>query len=508
VAWRGERRLAARLVRSERALEPAGLRPDATYLLTGGLGALGLEVARRFVQRGARHLILVGRHAPSESALGALAEMRARGAEIRVLQADVADPGQIEALLAAGADSMPALKGLVHAAGVLDDGVLSELTPQRLERVLAPKLRGAWNLHQATLSLDLDFFILFSSVAGVLGSAGQGNYAAANSGLDALATLRGAQGLPALSLDWGPWQAGMGAALNATYRQRLTQEGLGILGLEEGMAALEDLLGAQGHRVVMPVDWEVLRLRGQGPVSPLVRELVPWKRTQESPVQAGPEGADIESLQDMVRGHAARALGVTPEALGWDRPLREFGLDSLMALELRNSLAQATRRNLPATLAFDHPTLREMAAFLAGPGVPAPTKVPSPIRPAGLAEPDDIALIGVGCRFPGGIESPDSFWQALLEGRDAITEVPPDRWDVEAFYDPTPGLPGKTTSRWGGFLSGIDLFDAAFFGIPPFQAERMDPQQRLLLEVAWEALERAGLPPRGWQAARPGSSWG
>ena len=506
VAWRGGRRLAARLVRSELAGGPARLCPDATYLLTGGLGALGLAVARRFVERGARYLVLVGRHAPSESALGALAEMRGQGAEVRILQADVADAVQVETLFATMADSMPTLKGLIHAAGVLDDGVLSELKPERLERVLAPKLQGAWNLHRASLRLDLDFFVLFSSVAGVLGSAGQGNYAAANSGLDALAALRGAQGLPALSVDWGPWHAGMGAALNATYRQRLTQEGLGILEIEEGLAALEDLLGAQGQRVVMPVDWEALRSRGQGPVSPLVRELVPWRQPEEgsAPVQAGPAPADLQSLQDMVRNHAARALGVPPEELGWDRPLREHGLDSLMALELRNSLARATRRNLPATLAFDQPTLREMAAFLAGPGVPAPARAPSPSLPARLAAPDDIALIGVGCRFPGGIQGPESFWQALLEGRDAITEVPPDRWDVEAFYDPTPGLPGKTTSRWGGFLSGVDLFDAAFFGIPPFQAERMDPQQRLLLEVAWEALERAGLPPEGLAGTQTG----
>nr|WP_167815687.1 type I polyketide synthase [Methanocorpusculum sp. GPch4] len=507
VAWRGERRLAARLVRSEVAGAPARLRPDATYLLTGGLGALGLAVARRFVERGARHLVLVGRHAPSQSALGALAEMRAHGAEVRILQADVADPVQVETLFATMADSMPTLKGLIHAAGVLDDGVLSELKPDRLERVLAPKLQGAWNLHQASLPLDLDFFVLFSSVAGVLGSAGQGNYAAANSGLGALAALRRARGLPALSLDWGPWQAGMGATLNATYRQRLTQEGLGILEVEEGLAALEELLGAQGHRVVMPVDWEALRSRGQGPISPLVRELVPWRESKDRPPpeQAGSEAAGIESLQDMVRNHAARALGVTPEELGWERPLREFGLDSLMALELRNSLARVTRRNLPATLAFDHPTLKEMAGFLAGPGVAAPAKAPSPTRPAPLVEPEDgIALIGIGCRFPGGIQGPESFWQALLEGRDAITEVPPDRWDVEAFYDPSPGLPGKATSRWGGFLSQIDHFDAAFFGIPPFQAERMDPQQRLLLEVSWEALERAGLPPEGLVGTQTG----
>jgi acyl transferase domain-containing protein/acyl carrier protein len=507
VAWRGERRLAARLVRSEVAAYPARLCPDATYLLTGGLGALGLAVARRFVERGARHLVLVGRHAPSPSALETLVEMRNHGAEVRIMQTDVADAAQIEALFATVADSMPALKGLVHAAGVLDDGVLSELTPERLERVLAPKLQGAWNLHQNSLSLDLDFFVLFSSVAGVLGSAGQGNYAAANSGLDALALLRRAQGLPALSLDWGPWQAGMGAALNATYRQRLIQEGLGILEIEEGLAALEELLGAQGQRVVMPVDWEALRSRSQGPISPLVRELVPWRRPEEglAPLQAEIEARDIESLQEMVRCHAARALGLPPEELNWDRPLRENGLDSLMALELRNSLARATRRNLPATLAFDHPTLREMAAFLAGPGVAAPARAPSQSRPLRLTEPDDrIALIGVGCRFPGGIEGPESFWQALLEGRDAITEVPPDRWDVEAFYDPTPGRPGKTSSRWGGFLTGIDLFDAAFFGIPPFQAERMDPQQRLLLEVSWEALERAGLPPEGLAGSQTG----
>jgi len=541
VAWRSGHRFGARLERWTRAPAHLPLRDDSTYLVTGGLGALGLGVARRFVERGARHLVLAGRHEPGVEARKVLEDLRQAGANVLVLPADVAHAEQVETLLATLEATMPPVRGVIHAAGVLDDGVLADLTPQRLERVLAPKTWGAWHLHRATRTMPLDFFVLFSSVAGLLGSAGQANYAAANAGLDALAAWRQAHGLPALALDWGPWQTGMGAGLNPAFVQRLAEEGLSLLEPEEGLDVLEGLLGEGGQAAVLSVDWKRLLQQGQGPVGALVRDLLPPEvvavRQAAAQADASLAGASPERLRDLVHRHTARALGLETREVPLDRPLREAGLDSLMALELRNALAQATRLNLPVTLAFDYPTVYAMAAFLeqrfpgpslreadgsescqpetrparppaeppqapaAVPGRPgAPSapqetaaRIPGPAKAACPSEP--IAVIGLGCRYPGGVQDPASFWRLLAEGLDAITEVPPERWDVEAWYDPVPGTPGRTTSRWGGFLTGIDLFDAAFFSIPPYEAERMDPQQRLLLETAWEALENAGIPP-------------
>jgi NAD(P)-dependent dehydrogenase (short-subunit alcohol dehydrogenase family)/acyl carrier protein len=345
------------------------LRPDRTYLVTGGLGALGLATAEHLADRGARHLLLAGRGTPSTAARRAIAALAERGVQAVPVQADVTVQADAERLVRVESAGLPALAGVVHAAGVVDDALLRDLDPERWARVMAPKVRGAWNLHRASRDLPLDFFVLYASAAGLLGSPGQGNYAAANAFLDALAYYRRARGLTALSVDWGPW-AGDGMAAAGV-------RGLWPLAPEAALAALDGLL-AEGRRpqaAVLDADWpELLARYPAGGAPPLLSEL-------SLPDAAAAVGADREALAaelartpaarrrtvvvDYLRRHAARVLGVGEGRLPDPAtPLQELGLDSLMAVELRNALRAGLGAELPVTLLFEHPTLDALAGHL------------------------------------------------------------------------------------------------------------------------------------------------
>ncbi|WP_437718137.1 SDR family NAD(P)-dependent oxidoreductase [Sorangium sp. So ce448] len=506
-------------------------RPDATALITGGLGGLGLLVARWLIEKhGIAHLVLVGRKTPSPAQLAKVEELRALGARVTVAQADVADRAQVEALMSSlGRES---LRGVIHAAGVLEDGILMQQNGRRFAQVFTPKAQGAWNLHEATRGLSLDFFVLFSSAAAMLGSAGQSNYAAANSFLDGLAHHRRTQGLCGLSLNWGAWLgAGMAASLGQPDRVRLARLGVGSHTPAEGLALLEDAwLRSDPQLGLFKLDLPAsAQAAAADEVPPLWRSLIvqtgaPPRRAAPSSSASSPiarlaslspaeQRSEIEST---LRLEVAKVLSLpTSSAVPLATPLKELGLDSLMAVELRNMLTAHIGQTLPVTLAFDFPTVKQMTDYLLTEHLVKPTEHPAPVdAPAALAKiparrgipvgsDEPIAIVGMACRFPGS-DNPRAFWETLIAGRDCTSEIPSSRWDVARYYDARPGTPGKMISRRGGFLSKVTGFDADFFGIAGIEAEAMDPQQRFLLTVAWEAMESARLSPRRLAGSKTG----
>ncbi|HVE82358.1 MAG TPA: beta-ketoacyl synthase N-terminal-like domain-containing protein, partial [Myxococcales bacterium] len=470
-----------------RALDGKTVLSEGPWLITGGLGALGLEIARWLVASGARHLVLVGRRPPSDAARAALAALDAR---VETLQADVAD---LDAMRAALGDRE--IRGVFHAAGVLAGSAIGALTGDALSAVLRPKVDGAKVLE--ALCPKAEAFVLFSSIASVIGSP-DGAYAAANAWLDAFARRRRARGLPAVSIAWGPFEGGgMTAALDPTHRTRLARLGFGLLPPARALGRMGTLLAGPPNAAVVTLDPQRLAAALPRPSSAL-RSLVQGADRAgprpPQPARAAPKG---EALRGHVRAAVAEVFGRRPDEVPLDRPLAELGLDSLLAMDIRDRLAVLVGRPLPAPLVFDHPTVVALARFLEDPD-PVVTDAPR-------AAPDEpVAVIGIGCRFPGGATGAESFWRMLLEGVDAVSEIPASRWDVEAWFDPDPDAPGRTYARHGAFLPGIEHFDARFFGVSPREARQMDPQQRVLLEVTWEALESAGIAPDSLAGSRTG----
>ncbi|GES10223.1 polyketide synthase [Acrocarpospora macrocephala] len=492
--------------------------PNGTVLITGGTGGLGGHLARHLVaERGVRHLLLTSRRGlAAPGAVELQAELIAHGVEATVAACDMADRDQVAALLA-GVDAAHPLTAVVHTAGVLDDGTIPSLTPERLESVLRPKVDAAWHLHELTQGLDLAAFVLFSSLAGVMGAAGQANYAAANTFLDALAESRHAEGLPALSLVWGPWtqDTGLTGTLSDVDMRRIARTGMPPLSVEQGLA-LFDAACLVTRPVVIPLRLELAVLRAFGEVSPLFRGLVRGGRRSAasgSVVAAtllnrlAPLGAAerAEVLLDLVRTEVAMVLGhVSPETVEVRREFRELGFDSLTAVELRNRLNAATGLRLPSTLVFDYPTPVVLAEFLLNElsGTTADVVVPTAMAPVTS---DPIVIVGMSCRFPGEVDSPEDLWRLVCEGGDGIGEFPTTRgWDLGALYSPDPDNPGTSYVRDGGFLESSEQFDPGFFGISPREALAMDPQQRLLLEASWEAFEQAGMDPLSLRGSRTG----
>jgi NAD(P)-dependent dehydrogenase (short-subunit alcohol dehydrogenase family)/acyl carrier protein len=374
------------VTRSNLSALPQTLKPDpqGTYLITGGCGGLGLLFAEAMVERGARRLVLMARRAPNPSAAEVIQRMRSRGAEITVVSADVADRNAVESILREIPSSHP-LKGILHAAGVLDDHSLLEQTPASLLSVLRPKWLGAWNLHTLTRKQNLDFFVLFSSAAVLLGSSGQANYVAANATLDALADYRHQLGLPAFSVQWGPWNsAGMAENLKAD----LQSMGMGRIDSADGIAALDRLMGKdEGVATVLRMrSWEkFIRQRPKGTAAlfsrfvetklqeskrPETRKDLSQKQQRQhfSEVLHRAAAADRRAmLGEHLRQQALKILSLSSQTrIDEDEALHDLGLDSLMAVELRNALVATLERPLSPTVVLDYPTLRTLTDFLLG----------------------------------------------------------------------------------------------------------------------------------------------
>ncbi|MFZ4265066.1 SDR family NAD(P)-dependent oxidoreductase, partial [Streptomyces arboris] len=528
LALRGEEFRAPRLTAAapqqpEHALP--GPDPDGTVLITGGTGGLGALFARHLVERyGARHLLLTSRRGPEAPGARELAaELADAGATVRIEAADMADREAVASVLASVSAAHP-LTAVVHTAGVLDDRTLPSLTPERLHAVLRPKADAARHLHELTGGSDLRAFVLFSSVSGLFGTAGQANYASANAYLDALAAHRRAQGLPATSLAWGLWGGtqGMGSTLGAAETARWERAGMPPLTVAQGLALFDRAL-ASDTPLLVPVPLQVSRATaGPDEPHPLLRGLAPARtrrtaRTARDDGQGSAWAQQIaaltgdkqrEAVLDLVRAKVAAALGHSrTAAVAPDRAFGDIGFDSMSGVELRNQLLRATGLRLSTTLVFDHPTPAALAAHLLSRVVAEKTPATTaPRRRTGTAlSSEPIAIVGMACRYPGGVSSPEDLWRLVSGGVDAVSGFPSNRgWDLDGLYDPDPERAGTSYTRQGGFLHDADLFDPEFFGMSPREATAADPQQRLLLETAWETFESAGIDPASLRGSATG----
>ncbi|MCC6809970.1 MAG: SDR family NAD(P)-dependent oxidoreductase, partial [Deltaproteobacteria bacterium] len=487
------------------------LEAKGSYVVSGGLGALGLTVAGWLVERGVEEIVLVGRKAPDARSASRLERLRATGVTVVVEQGDVSRREDVARICAAARTRTGRIAAIVHAAGVLRDATLRSQSWPKYEEVLWPKILGAKNLMQEADAETV--FVSFSSISGVLGNVGQSSYAAANAVLDALAAQQSRLGRRHLSIAWGPWaEAGMAAQTRSTVSDGMLT-GLRALSNDDGLRILDALW--DGRRAGITILCGDVTELGQRYEASGVR--VPAKLRELVRRDGAPRG-QIERTTDFARELAAlepnnreqrvqtqllaelrSVMGADRRDAGIDEPLMDLGVDSLMAIDLRNRLSALLGKPLPATFVFDFPTISALSrAWLERAGLrdaePSTTATSRP-APARSAEDEPaVAIVGLACRFPGGATDEDGYWQLLSHGQDGIVEVPKDRWDIDAFYDPDPDVPGKMSTRWGGFLRDVDVaaFDPQFFGIAPKEARLMDPQQRLLLECVAEGLENAG----------------
>ena len=533
-AFQGTSVLAPRLRRlNSGGQEPITVRGDAAYVITGGLGGVGLEVTEWLVRRGATSIVLMSRSAADHSVAERLDSLRRRGARIEVFQGDVAEAADVARLMDFIRSEVGPLRGVIHSAGVYDDRLLADHRWELFEKVFEAKVIGTWNLHRSTAEEQLDFFICFSSIASMVGAPGLANYVAANAFLDSFAVFRRSQGLPALSVCWGPWDhVGMARTVGARRQAQWQTSGVSPLSTGDNCRALEIALGSNVARLgVLDVDWDRFlgRLNDAG------------RAAQFHDLRGAPSDGAIEAEDFLAQLRATGAVDRVAvvvrqlrtvvaavldvdvvEQLPVDKGLFDLGMDSLMALELVKGINGKYGCAFTGTAVFRHPTITEIAHQvleeipadrLAGANRAASSEAGSQVVtgamalsvPPRLTSGDDgIAIVAMACRFPGGADTPELFGDLLFDGVDAVVPYPKARWDIDALYDPDPGRAGKIAARQGGFLDEIDGFDPAFFGISPKEAVSLDPQQRLLLEICWEAMERAGIPPSSVRGSATG----
>nr|WP_239157733.1 type I polyketide synthase [Streptomyces sp. SID13726] len=504
-------------------------RPTGTILVTGATGAVGRHLARWLAAEGADHLLLTSRRAPGAPELAALQrDIAAAGTRVTFAQCDVADRHALAELVERTRADGHQITAVVHAAALIELAALDQATPDDLARSLAAKATAADHLDELFDDDSLDAFVLFSSIAGVWGSGDHGAYAAGNAHLDALAQRRRARGRTALSVAWGVWDGCLPEGLEV----RPDLHGLPAITPGLACTALRQALDHdETHIAVAEVDWErfTAAFTSARP-RPLLAGVTDVHRLLDPAAAEATTGAPRTTavadalsalrgrladrtateqhtiLLDLVRQHTAAVLGHRgdTESIRSDRAFRDLGVDSLTSVELRNRLAAATGLRLPTALVFSHPNApalaRHLATLIVGERSPSdtPAAATDGARRHGTGSTDDepIAIIGMACRYPGGVGSPEDLWDLVAAGGDAVSGLPANRgWDLAGMYHPDPDREGTCYTREGGFLHDAGEFDPAFFGISPREALTMDPQQRLLLETSWEALERAHIDP-------------
>ncbi|MEU5446032.1 type I polyketide synthase, partial [Streptomyces griseofuscus] len=511
-----------------------GWRPGGTALVTGGTGGLGAHVARRLARAGATRLVLTSRQGPNAPGAESLrAELTALGAQVTLAACDVTDRAALAALIDAERAHGRAIDAVFHTAGVPQSTPLEAITEEEFTRVTAAKITGTAHLDE--LCPDADTFVLFSSNAGVWGASRAGAYAAANAFLDGFAHRRRRRGLPALSVAWGLWDGpGMAGDAGQDFLRRqgmrplppeqaLAELGTCLAGAETCVSVADldrraflDLMGAVRHR---PLFDELARTLPAAPSAGEPREEPEGRSRLRDKLLPLPAGERREHLLRLVRAEAAAVLGhADAGAVDRDRAFRELGFDSMSAVQLRNRITAATGLREATTLVFDRPSVTALADYLldrlfGSEEIPADgaESAAGPAGPAAQASggsggdggDDPVVIVGMACRLPGGIGSPEDLWEFVAAGRDAVAPMPADRgWDLDLLGATT--ADGASGPRHGAFLDDAAGFDAAFFGISPREALAMDPQQRQVLEATWEAMENSGIDPRALRGSDTG----
>ncbi|MFD7924251.1 SDR family NAD(P)-dependent oxidoreductase, partial [Streptomyces sp. NPDC059740] len=516
VALRARGVLGRRLVHAGPAEQSTKWTPRGTVLVTGGTGGIGGHTASWLAERGARRVVLTSRSGPAAADVARLAARIAeRGSAVDVLACDIADRDQAAGLLEHVDAEGPTLSSIIHAAGASSGGPVTDTSVASLAQVTAAKVGGARWLDELTAGYDLDAFVTFSSGAGVWGSGGLSAYAAGNAFLDALCDRRRAHGLAATTVAWGLW--GDGGMVGAVAAEQMRSLGMGVIDARRGMRALAEAVDAsEGAMAVADIDWEVFAptftMRRSSPLIsslPEVRQALETdgdgSGTRATPTSelgrrlaALPEADQKQQLTDLVRRHAAAVLGHdSADAVEPERAFKDLGFDSPGAIELRNRLASEAGVKLPSTLIFDYPNAAALAEHLRSQLLGVETDSALAVPSVTSVDDEPIAVVGMGCRYAGGVTGPERFWELLTAGVDAVSAFPTDRgWEeFERAFGGEEAVSGRAYVREGAFVYDAAEFDAGFFGISPREALAMDPQQRLLLEVVWEAVERAGLAP-------------
>lgn len=496
------------IVKPVKPANPVQVRPGIV-LVTGGSGALAALAAEDLVTRaGATDVWLLSRRAQQSDVVAALIRrLENAGARARAVSCDVSDREALQELFGQLPADKP-LVGVVHTAGALADGILESQDGSAFATAFGAKVEGAKHLDELTRGLDLDFFVLYSSVVGTFGNAGQASYAAANAALDAIALRRHSAGEAATSIAWGLWNITSGLIADMRGRDvlRFTRRGLLPLETELGRALLLQAMASGKPSVVAtPIDRSRIVEAVHEPDLPQgLRALVPESASSTSPRamnRLGQLDAErrLDALRVIVRDVAAGILAEsTPESIDLAASFHDLGFDSLMSVELRNRLAQELDQRLPATLVFDHPCPEAVAQFLGDLVGGQSDDDVAPVAEMSVSRADDsepVAIVAAACRLPGGIASPGQLWAALEEGHDLVGPLPTDRGWPEDLHDPNASGSGRSIADEGGFLKDAAYFDPGFFAISDREARGMDPQQRLLLQVSWEALERGGIDP-------------
>jgi acyl transferase domain-containing protein/enoyl-CoA hydratase/carnithine racemase/acyl carrier protein/SAM-dependent methyltransferase len=509
---------------------PLAFKDYGVYLITGGMGGLGLIFAKEILgQTRQARVVLASRSALTAERQAFLEGLSAQAGRVVYRQVDVGEIDQVKQLLAATKDEYGQLNGILHSAGMIADNFILKKASAEFSGVLASKVTGTLNLDQASQDVELDFFVLFSSIAGAMGNAGQADYATANGFLDQFAAYRNRQVAArqrhgrTLSIDWPLWQAG-GMGIDQVIQELLQQT--------TGMQPMQTATGMDAfyRSLALPYDQT---LAGEGDLTQIRRALLadppapPEPRAEQLLVAAEIDSGSLtEKTQDYLREQFSRLLKLPSHNINPQAALEKYGVDSILAMKLTNQF-EKTFGSLSKTLFFEYQTIRALAEYFvqsyparlatlfatsdnshrqpepadAGPETrpSAQTALTSSRRfsrrrSAALAtttDADPIAMIGLSGRYPEAINI-DAYWHNLSGGKDCIIEVPKARWDWQTYFSDDRSQSGRHYSKWGGFIDGVDEFDAPFFNISPREAKMLDPQERLFLEHAWIALEDAG----------------